>query len=114
MGADMVRTSTTEFTRVTLACLRRPAARQPVVTVIGLLAVGVFLGPARISAVEQGVKSVWDGVYASAQAERGMTAFENYCAGCHSSDLSGGQGPALAGGTFMQRWDFRHVNQLFT
>jgi quinoprotein glucose dehydrogenase len=69
---------------------------------------------ARLSGQEQAVKSVWDGVYASAQAERGKTAFDSYCAGCHSSDLTGGQGPALSGGTFMQRWDFRNVNQLFT
>jgi mono/diheme cytochrome c family protein len=57
--------------------------------------------------------SVWDGVYTAAQAERGKAAFDTYCASCHSSDLSGAQGPALAGNPFMQRWDFRNVSQLF-
>jgi quinoprotein glucose dehydrogenase len=70
--------------------------------------------PTAVVAQGQTVRSVWEGVYAPAQAERGKTAFDSYCAGCHSSDLTGGQGPALAGGTFMQRWDFRNVNQLFT
>jgi quinoprotein glucose dehydrogenase len=68
----------------------------------------------RTSAQGQTARSVWDGVYASTQAERGKTAFESYCAGCHSSDLTGGSGPALSGAPFMQRWDFRNVNQLFT
>jgi mono/diheme cytochrome c family protein len=79
-----------------------------------LLPGGSFAGTARVVAAGQGGRSVWDGVYAAGQAERGKTAFENYCVSCHGSDLSGGQGPALAGGTFMQRWDFRNVNQLFT
>jgi mono/diheme cytochrome c family protein len=78
-----------------------------------LLVVAAFTVPASVNGQDQ-VRSVWDGVYAAVQAERGKTAFESYCAGCHSSDLSGAQGPALAGGPFIQRWDFRNVNQLFT
>jgi mono/diheme cytochrome c family protein len=40
----------------------------------------------------QGAKprTVWDGVYTQAQAERGRAEYDVWCASCHQSDLSGG------------------------
>ena len=35
-------------------------------------------------------RTVWDGVYTTAQADRGKTFFNYSCRGCHSEDLSGG------------------------
>ena len=41
-------------------------------------------------------KSVWDGVYSEAQADRGKSIYEQNCAFCHLSDLTGqGFAPAL-------------------
>jgi hypothetical protein len=59
-------------------------------------------------------KSVWDGAYTPAQAERGQKAFAANCAGCHQSDLSGkGEVPALKGDGFMERWHDYSVKPLF-
>ena len=77
---------------------------------------GVTLLIGAISAVSvgaQATKSAKDGIYASAQAERGRAAFENSCSGCHGPDLAGVTGPELAGERFMSRWDFQTVNQLY-
>ena len=35
-------------------------------------------------------RTVWDGVFTTAQAERGRTEYDLWCASCHQSDLSGG------------------------
>ena len=35
-------------------------------------------------------RTVWDGVFTEAQAERGRTEYDIWCASCHQSDLSGG------------------------
>src|SRR4051794_41766254 len=47
-------------------------------------------------------KSIWDGVYTQAQAERGKTLYAQECASCHGGELTGGEmAPPLAGGEFM-------------
>jgi mono/diheme cytochrome c family protein len=52
---------------------------------------------------------IWQGVFTSAQADRGKAAYAAYCTRCHALDLKGGQGtgsgPALAGDTFWQSWE---------
>jgi mono/diheme cytochrome c family protein len=59
-------------------------------------------------------KTVWDGVFTTAQAERGK---ENYlsgrCGGCHKLDLTGDRGPALKGEDFIAHWENGSVNTLF-
>jgi S-disulfanyl-L-cysteine oxidoreductase SoxD len=59
-------------------------------------------------------KTVWDGVFTTAQADRGK---ENYlsgrCGGCHKLDLSGDRGPALKGEDFIAHWENGSVNTLF-
>jgi len=60
-------------------------------------------------------RSVWDGAYTAAQAERGQKAFNANCAGCHQADLSGkGEVPALRGDGFMERWHDYSVRPLFS
>jgi ankyrin repeat protein len=55
--------------------------------------------------VAPGDRSVWDGVYTTAQAERGRAAYSQSCAHCHLDDLLGeGAAPALAGPQFDDRW----------
>src|SRR5215510_12092525 len=62
-----------------------------------------FLG--LVLPLQTATKSVWDGAYTNAQAERGQKAYTEHCAGCHQSDLGGkGEFPALKGNTFMDRW----------
>jgi mono/diheme cytochrome c family protein len=59
-------------------------------------------------------KSVWDGAYTAAQAERGQKAYAANCAGCHQSDLTGkGEVPALKGDAFMERWHDYTAKPLF-
>ena len=66
------------------------------------------------SAFAQSTKSVWAGVYTSAQATTGADLYEGMCAECHGDDLEGRErAPALAGGTFAQRWDRATLKTLF-
>jgi mono/diheme cytochrome c family protein len=52
---------------------------------------------------------LWQGVFTTAQAERGKGVYSAYCTRCHGLDLQGGQrtgsGPALAGDAFWQTWE---------
>src|SRR5688572_9880223 len=57
--------------------------------------------------------AIWTGVYTAAQAERGATVFQNHCSECHHEDLSGGEGPALVGNSFMVKWEMSSVERLF-
>ena len=50
-------------------------------------------------------KTSKDGVYSAVQSKRGETLFQAKCASCHAKDLSGGDGPALAGSDFLGFWD---------
>jgi S-disulfanyl-L-cysteine oxidoreductase SoxD len=59
------------------------------------------------------VPRIWSGVFTAAQAERGRATYGSQCAGCHSGDLSGGAGPALAGGAFMTKWESETAARLF-
>lgn len=59
-------------------------------------------------------KSVADGVYSNAQAERGAAAYKKLCASCHGDDLSGqGQTPPLNGPDFLSNWNDQTVDDLF-
>ena len=59
-------------------------------------------------------KSVWDGVYSEAQANRGKALYSQECASCHGSELTGGEmAPPLAGGEFMAGWDGLTIGDLF-
>jgi cytochrome c len=63
---------------------------------------------------QEPTKSVWDGVYNQAQAERGRTLYADQCASCHGSELTGGEmAPPLSGGEFMAGWDGLTVGDLF-
>jgi alcohol dehydrogenase (cytochrome c) len=44
------------------------------------------------------------GPYTAAQAAAGRAAYQTNCASCHAPDLSGREGPQLAGGNFMTQW----------
>jgi cytochrome c5 len=47
-------------------------------------------------------KTVWDGVYTTAQSQRGESAYTEHCVSCHKADLTGIEG-AMKGDFFMER-----------
>jgi mono/diheme cytochrome c family protein len=49
-----------------------------------------LVGVGSAMAQSSGSRTVWDGVYTQAQAERGRTEYDVWCASCHQSDLTGG------------------------
>jgi mono/diheme cytochrome c family protein len=72
-----------------------------------------FIATFVTSIVAQDPPPIWAGVYTNAQAERGATVFHNHCSECHHDDLSGGEGPALVGNSFMVKWEMSSVERLF-
>ena len=58
-------------------------------------------------------KTVWDGVYKSAQAERGGEIFRTTCSGCHAADAAGGPNPPLRGSVFLGHWAEDNLDALF-
>jgi len=52
-------------------------------------------------------RTVWDGVYTEAQAERGKALYMEKCVQCHGSELMGGGAGAgpLQGATFGGNWN---------
>ncbi len=59
-------------------------------------------------------KTVLDGVFTAAQAERGREAYAVHCSSCHMDDLQGLAGPALKGQQFLDNWREDSVKSLFT
>lgn len=59
-------------------------------------------------------QTVLDGVYTTAQADRGEAAYQMNCAGCHGEDLYGRAMGALRGDKFLDRWREDSLNTLFT
>src|SRR5262249_36484720 len=49
-------------------------------------------------------RTVLDGVYSNAQAERGRVFYTTHCAACHGSSLEGVSAPPLTGTRFIERW----------
>ena len=52
------------------------------------------------------------GPYTAAQAQAGRTAYQATCASCHAPDLSGREGPQLAGANFMTQWGDKTTGDL--
>jgi ankyrin repeat protein/mono/diheme cytochrome c family protein len=59
-------------------------------------------------------RTVMDGVFSDAQAERGQLHYRSSCGRCHSDDLMGDRdAPALVGGAFTTRWGGQTVDDLY-
>ena len=59
-------------------------------------------------------RTVWDGVYTAAQAERGRGAYAQSCASCHAEDLRGkGTAPSLVDESFAFLWADMSLGDLF-
>jgi mono/diheme cytochrome c family protein len=67
-----------------------------------------------IVSAQEASRSVWDGVYTEAQAERGRPLYNEHCASCHADTLMGGEmSPPLAGGDFLSNWNGLTLAELF-
>ena len=85
------------------------------------LATAIFLGVFIAFAVvgsEQVVngqaasRSVWDGVFTAAQAERGRGFYLANCAECHGGNLEGGEKQSLKGDRFWADWQESSVDYM--
>ena len=62
---------------------------------------------------DQAARTVWDGVYTDAQAERGRASYQQSCAACHREDLRGDStAPSLVGESFTFLWGDMEVGEL--
>src|SRR5436189_302951 len=52
------------------------------------------------------------GPYTQDQAAAGRAIYQTSCASCHSADLSGREGPQLAGANFLAQWGGRTAGEL--
>jgi mono/diheme cytochrome c family protein len=70
---------------------------------------------AAVAATSGQTRTVQDGVYTAAQAQRGQAQFDLNCAMCHQPDLSGdGLRPPLKGPSFVSSWEMASVGELFS
>ena len=61
-----------------------------------------------------GMRTVWNGVFTAAQADRGGAVYAQFCANCHGAGLEGADmSPALAGAAFMASWNDLTLGDLF-
>src|ERR1700730_2471178 len=75
------------------------------VPILWLLAAGSIAAASR---------SVWDGVYAKEQADRGQKAYQEECMKCHGENLAGGEAsPPLVGAEFLPKWNGKTAGDLF-
>ena len=78
------------------------------------IAVAAIMGSTSLLQAQQaGMRSVWEGVYSAAQADRGKTLFGQNCAKCHGETLAGmDEIPPLSGSHFMADWETQSVADL--
>ena len=71
-----------------------------------------FVAALSLSGQAQQARSVADGVYSAAQAQRGAALYKAQCASCHGDALEGVVGPMLAGDGFIAAWGGRSMADL--
>ena len=73
----------------------------------------IFVAAVAGAAAQAPKARIWQGVYTSAQAERGKATFLTVCIRCHGADLAGNTAPALKGEQFQKDWGGGSVARLF-
>jgi S-disulfanyl-L-cysteine oxidoreductase SoxD len=56
---------------------------------------------------------IWQGVYTTAQADRGKTSYNSSCLRCHGDKLQGNTAPALSADRFFTTWGNEPIASLF-
>jgi mono/diheme cytochrome c family protein len=79
---------------------------RTILALVALLACAVALRA-------QDTPRIWQGVYTTAQAERGKAVFSTACIRCHGADLAGTTAPALKGDRFQSSWGGGMIESLF-
>ncbi len=81
---------------------------------IAAIAVAVTISSTTLLQAQQSaMRSVWEGVYTQAQADRGKALFGQNCAKCHGETLAGmDEIPPLSGSHFMADWETQSVADL--
>lgn len=79
----------------------------------GLALAGVPISIGSAAAQQPKIRSVWEGVYSTAQAGRGKMSFDTFCAECHAGALNGFVEKELIGPAFRKNWDAATANDLF-
>lgn len=67
---------------------------------------------ARLSALTIACGATLAAQYTAGQATAGRSLYQANCAACHAADLSGREGPQLAGSNFMNQWGARTAGEL--
>ncbi len=75
--------------------------------------IALSLGSASRVKAQSAEPRIWQGVYTSAQAERGKNTFNTACIRCHGADLGGTTAPALKGERFQTSWGGEPIDRLF-
>ena len=73
---------------------------------------GAFVAVLSTLGHAQAPRTVQDGVYSDAQAERGAVLYTAQCASCHGPSLQGLQAPPLTGDTFVAAWQKLPLSEL--
>ena len=85
-----------------------------VVTIAMAVSAGAMAAQNAESSAQPTRMTVWDGLYADAQAARGREAYRKACASCHMEDLGGHEyAGALAGYPFQMKWEDASVAEVF-
>jgi len=77
------------------------------------VAVGLLLACGIAIRAQEAPPRIWQGVYTTAQADRGKNVFETACIRCHGGDLGGTTAPALKGDRFQTTWGGEMIESLF-
>ena len=78
-----------------------------------LAAAGVLFTCVVVVRAQSPEPRIWQGVYTTAQAERGKTSFNSSCLRCHGDKLQGNTAPALSGDRFFTTWGSEPIASLF-
>jgi cytochrome c5 len=62
--------------------------------------------------VERAARTVWDGIFTDAQAQRGRGFYAEHCASCHGGSLEGAEHRPLIGDRFWATWQDTTVDRL--
>jgi mono/diheme cytochrome c family protein len=80
---------------------------------IAALSVTAILSATSALYAQGAMRSIWDGVYTSDQADKGKALFGDNCAKCHGFALEGNDEiPALKGSHFIADWESQSVADL--
>ena len=80
---------------------------------VAALGAMIMLGASSALYAQGAMRSIWDGTFTSAQADKGKALYVDKCAKCHGGTLDGNDEiPALKGSNFMADWETQSVGEL--